>query len=87
VFRIGGDEFLAVLQNKDLESHDELFALLEEKLQGTFINGNKQIPIEMAFGFAQFEPGEDARFADVFKRADKAMYENKRGAKTRSQNY
>ncbi len=87
VFRIGGDEFLAVLQNKDLESHDELFALLKDKLHNAFINGNKSIPIEMAIGFAQFEPGEDARFADVFKRADKAMYENKRGAKTRSQNY
>jgi diguanylate cyclase (GGDEF)-like protein len=81
VFRIGGDEFLVVLQNKDLECREELFALLDEKLRNTFINGNKQIPIKIAFGFAQFEPGKDSQFEDVFKRADKAMYENKRGVK------
>ena len=81
VFRIGGDEFLVVLQNKDLESRDELFALLSLKCQNTFINGNKQIPINIAIGFAQFDPEKDSRFEDVFERADKAMYQHKRNVK------
>ena len=84
VFRIGGDEFVAVLQNQDLENYEELLALLESQTQNTFINGNKQIPIKMAIGFSQFEHGKDSQFADVFKRADKAMYENKRDMKAES---
>lgn len=81
VFRIGGDEFVAVLQNKDLEEHKELFALLDAKLRNTFINDNAQLPVKIAFGFSQFEHGKDLRFADVFERADRAMYENKRNMK------
>ena len=39
------------------------------------------MPIEIAFGFAQFEAGKDLKFQDVFNRADRAMYENKRDVK------
>jgi diguanylate cyclase (GGDEF)-like protein len=85
VFRIGGDEFLVVLQNKDLENHDELFELLISTCANTFVDENKQIPIKIAFGFSRFESGKDLKFTDVFKRADKAMYENKRIMKMHSQ--
>ena len=84
VFRIGGDEFLAVLQNKDLENHGELLEALSARCRNTFINENKQISIEIAFGFAQFEADKDLRFQDVFNRADRAMYENKRDVKPES---
>lgn len=83
VFRIGGDEFLVVLQNKDLENRDELFALLDLKCQNTFI-ADTQEPIRIAIGFSRFEHGKDLQFADVFKRADVAMYENKRLTKLQS---
>jgi diguanylate cyclase (GGDEF)-like protein len=82
VFRIGGDEFLVVLQNKDFENREELFELLDSRCRSTFVSENAQIPIGIAMGFARFEPGRDLRFADVFKRADNAMYENKRNAKS-----
>ena len=80
VFRIGGDEFLVVLQNEDLKNHEELFELLKFRCQNTFI-ADPQVPIEIAVGFSRFEEGKDKRFADVFKRADVAMYENKRQMK------
>ena len=83
VFRIGGDEFLVVLQNKDLENRDELFALLDFKCQNTFTTDTKD-PIRIAIGFSRFEHGKDLQFADVFKRADAAMYENKRLTKLQS---
>jgi diguanylate cyclase (GGDEF)-like protein len=83
VFRIGGDEFLVVLQNKDLENRDELFGLLDYRCQNTFI-ADTQNPIRIAIGFSRFEQGKDLQFSDVFKRADNAMYENKRLTKSKS---
>ena len=44
----------------------------------TFIEEMSEIPISIARGFARFEPEQDLHFNDVFKRADNAMYENKR---------
>ena len=82
VFRIGGDEFLVVLQNSDLESREELFELLEYRCQNTCI-ANTSNPITLAVGFSRFDPGKDLQFADVFKRADDAMYENKRLTKSK----
>ena len=83
VFRIGGDEFLVVLQNNDLENCDELFALLDSRCQNTFI-ADAQEPIKIAIGFSRFDSNKDFQFADVFKRADSMMYENKRRMKSGS---
>ena len=81
IFRIGGDEFLVILQNGDLENHKELFEQFEAKCANTFIGESAKLPVRIAFGFARFEPGRDLHFKDVFKRADDAMYENKRMGK------
>jgi diguanylate cyclase (GGDEF)-like protein len=78
VFRIGGDEFVAVLQHKDLEDCKNLFALLDAECAKTHIDENEEIDISIARGFAKFDAHTDLHFNDVFKRADNAMYENKR---------
>ncbi len=75
VFRIGGDEFLAILRHKDLEMREALFAQLDSTCAKTFVG---EIPLSIARGFARFDPKQDANFHDVFKRADHAMYQNKR---------
>ena len=78
VFRIGGDEFLVVLQNSDLENCEELFAQLERNCANTYVEeGGAKIPVSIAKGVVRYDPGRDMHFADVFKRADDAMYENK----------
>ena len=84
VFRIGGDEFLVLLQNHDLEHREELFAQFLSANAETFVNGDEQIPIRIAFGFAAYDPEKDERFEDVFRRADAAMYEDKRKSKAES---
>ena len=84
VFRIGGDEFLVVLQNGDLEDCEELFAKLDAECKKTYIQEKEQIHVSIARGFARFDSGKDAGFVDVFKRADDAMYENKRMMKKTS---
>ena len=81
VFRIGGDEFLAVLQHRDLETCEKLFVKLDLECAKTFIDENGEIPISVARGFARFDSDKDSNFNDVFKRADNAMYEHKRRSK------
>ena len=83
VFRIGGDEFLVVLQNSDLENCEKLFAQLELDCANTYVEEDGvKIPISVANGFVRFDPSKDLHFEDVFKRADDAMYENKSKFKT-----
>ena len=78
VFRIGGDEFLAVLQHKDLEDCEKLFAQMDSECAKTYIEEKGEMPISIARGFAMFDSDKDLCFNDVFKCADNAMYENKR---------
>ena len=78
VFRIGGDEFLAILRHRDLEDCEKLFAQLDLECAKTRIEEKGEIPISIARGFTVFDSDKDLRFNDVFKRADNAMYENKR---------
>lgn len=81
VFRIGGDEFLAILKHRDLDDCEKLFARLDLECAKTFIDVRDEIFISIARGFARFDPDRDLHFNDVFKRADNAMYENKRKTK------
>ena len=81
VFRIGGDEFLAVLRHGDLEDCEKLFIQLDLECANTFVEKKSKIPISIARGFARFDSDKDMHFNDVFKRADYAMYENKRKSK------
>lgn len=78
VYRIGGDEFIVILQGKDFENRYTLVANLKDNYIRT---GNDQSvePWERfsaAVGMA--EHASDDRTLDlIFKRADKAMYEDK----------
>ena len=82
VFRIGGDEFLVILKNKDLEEHKELLKLFEEECKNEIIpTAGEEISVSVAKGFARYDSKIDSNFTDVFNRADDAMYDNKREIK------
>ena len=81
VFRIGGDEFCVILQNADLQNCDTLFEQFKTICSSTIVDENTKIPVSIAFGFARFDSERDTCFKDVFKRADEAMYDNKRKGK------
>ena len=81
VFRIGGDEFLAVLQHRDLKDCEALLMQLDAVCANTCIKEKGNSAISIARGFAMFDTEKDLCFNDVFKRADYAMYENKRKSK------
>ena len=85
VFRIGGDEFLIILQARDLQR----FAALLDKFQAesqtvSVFAEDRSIPVSVAYGTAIFDPDQDESFVDVFNRADDIMYEKKREMKSQS---
>ncbi len=79
VFRVGGDEFVVVLTGDDYQRRNDLL----EKLRAESM-ANKRLrsgPV-VASGMAVFEPDHDKNTADVLKRADDLMYENKKMMKS-----
>ena len=79
VFRIGGDEFVAVLQNEDFENRVDLidrFDIEQAKVNAQVANPWEEVHVSL--GVAVYNPGLDNAVSDTARRADKAMYENKR---------
>ena len=75
VFRFGGDEFAVIAQGHDYEHMDELLGKL--KYHNTL--SAKGGGLTVACGVAKYE--YDSCVAEVFERADRRMYENKRELK------
>ncbi len=83
VFRVGGDEFVVLLENTDYNNRQELLKELKESYNKTSSDMSKE-PWERysaAAGMALFDPGIDHCMDDVFKRADALMYEDKQRIK------
>ena len=79
VFRIGGDEFAAVLMNDDFENRDKLIDIFTNEQEA--ISAAAEDPwnqLHIAMGLALFTPDTDKSLGDTIKRADEIMYENKR---------
>lgn len=79
VFRIGGDEFAALLFDKDYEAREILLRSLKQE---SAENRRLHTGPVFACGMAVFEPDNDEDFASVFKRADALMYANKKEIKS-----
>ena len=78
VFRIGGDEFAAVLIGSDYENRDELLKLFDERcLEKRSREEDAWERIDVSRGMAVYDPKEDETVNDVVRRADKLMYEHK----------
>lgn len=76
IFRIGGDEFVIVLEGKDYANREELIKTAREELLKT-ASDEKADPwnrYSAALGMAVYVQGEDDSVETVFKRADENMY-------------
>ena len=79
VFRIGGDEFAVLPTGLDYARIDEKLDALKTMLEDQRnISDNYLARISLAFGYAVFERGKDTTYQEVFERADKIMYEEKK---------
>ena len=79
VYRIGGDEFVVYLTGEEYEIREEL---LENLRRESYANGRSRSGPVIATGLAVYEAASDAKFSDVFKRADLDMYVNKKVLKS-----
>ncbi len=79
VFRIGGDEFVAILKNTDYQNIDVLVESFNQELAKMATDDSLEPweKISAALGYALYNPSADSSVENVFKRADKAMYARK----------
>ena len=82
VFHVGGDEYVAIVYEKDYEDLDNVMKRIEDELSYSLIEYEGQTLIfSIAHGFARREEGQ--KYKDVLQVADKAMYANKEMLKSK----
>lgn len=79
VFRIGGDEFVAILERVDYERREEIFREFDLMMKHHAEKGD----VAVAFGYSCFDPKTDKNIKAVIKRADSNMYKHKKLLKSK----
>lgn len=83
VFRVGGDEFVVILENMDYKNVTELVTQFEKTIED--ISGQTELEpwdrISAAIGYALYDESEDTGADSVLTRADMEMYRCKRTMK------
>ncbi|MBR6887152.1 MAG: diguanylate cyclase [Selenomonadaceae bacterium] len=79
IYRVGGDEFVAVLDGKDIAQSAELVKKLRDAIDKFQADKNLEPweKVSAAVGVAYYDERHDKSAEDVFKRADADMYKNK----------
>ena len=73
VYRIGGDEFVVLLEGKDYTNRHKLIKEFENmNKRNVFADG-----VVIAVGLSDFDKNKDYIIQDIFNRADNLMYKNK----------
>ena len=73
VFRVGGDEFVVILEGSDFEKRQELLSGFNSRIEDNLANGK----FVVASGISDYKKDVDDCYQPVFDRADKKMYERK----------
>ena len=83
VFRVGGDEFVVILENDDYNKPEVLVKELRREIEA--ISSKESLEpwerISAAIGWTIYDPKKDKNVESVLKRADALMYENKKEMK------
>ena len=85
VYRMGGDEFVAILTGEDYENRDELRDEFNSRLSP--FKDSLPLPddyVSVAIGIAAFDPSVDLNLGDVSKLADEEMYKDKNAKKNQA---
>ena len=78
VYRIGGDEFIAVEEDTTMKQIDKKISLLHEKIRQYDENEiEHKGTLALSIGIAAYDPKKDKNYRDVFIRADDNMYSDK----------
>ena len=77
VFRIGGDEFVALLEGEDYRNRQVLLDSFNRQVERNRVEGR----VVISSGLGVFRPESDKDYNAVFERADHQMYERKKALK------
>lgn len=77
IYRIGGDEFVIILENINEPSLETLMCHFRASIKELSLKHSKKVQLSIASGFAIFTPKRHTSYNDVFKEADTNMYTNK----------
>lgn len=83
LFRYGGEEFIILLPNKDVDQASQIINRIDRTLKDMplFIQGNR-LDVTLCFGVTQ-QKKDDHSFDDIFKRVDEYLYESKRNGRNK----
>lgn len=81
VYRIGGDEFLAITPDYGLSDVNKMIKSLHAKINEINLERNDGINLETAYGIAYSEEVASSLYEDILKLADDRMYANKKTMK------
>jgi diguanylate cyclase (GGDEF)-like protein len=89
VYRIGGDEFVVILRNVDYFGRNMLIDDLEYEFEKAYENKSvsEYCRYSASFGMSDYNRTYDKSVEEVFKRADKYMYEYKQEFKKANGSY
>ncbi len=81
VYRIGGDEFVVILEGKPFERRDDLLDEFKSEMKKLATsNRPAEEKVSIAYGMSIYQKG-DSSIDDVIKRADVTMYNTKKKMK------
>ena len=77
VYRIGGDEFVVVMDGDDFPRRADILAALNREVEDNVGTGR----VVVSAGMADYNRGDDVSLHEIFQRADKLMYKRKKQLK------
>lgn len=77
VYRIGGDEFVVLLKGVDYDNREMILKDFNDDVHRNKLEGKAVVSV----GCASYQPKVDRTYDDVFRRADKLMYQRKQELK------
>ncbi len=88
VYRIGGDEFVIILNGQDYDNRKTIIDSLNKAFNENFMKRDAEpwLRYSAAVGMAEYS-SDDNTFELIFKRADEAMYKAKKEFKTQYGSY
>jgi diguanylate cyclase (GGDEF)-like protein/PAS domain S-box-containing protein len=80
VARIGGDEFVVLAIETNGSPAEVLISRLRENLKARNAEADCRYKLSLSVGLARYDPTRPCSLDDLLARADRAMYEQKRGS-------
>ena len=79
VYRIGGDEFVVLLEGSDYEEREALLSEFDLDMERNHAQGT----VEISTGMEIYDRDRDTAFSEIFELADSKMYRRKKQLKSK----